>query len=246
MSNVKNFLRGVGTKLFFGVMPESLLDPSIPLAAPPDATITTTAAIVVGDDTVDIAVLTAPVAAGSAILLTTGAAPNFTAKALVYTIADANIGDNELQILPAEEPIATGATAAHKGLILLKGGTNSQEQINNQGQQISIYQDGTGLAYQDGIVTSASWAASYNFNALPDDLGYYRLKYCAVNAINGARGYLRMIDPPAPGFAKGESIEGLVDIEGWNVDKPADGIINGSLNFAGRGAPLPKPASKVA
>lgn len=245
MSNVKNFLRGVGTKLYFGVMPESLLDPSVSLAPPPDVAITTTAAIVVGDVTVDIAALTAPVAAGSAILLTTGVAPNFTAKAIVYTIEDGKIGDTELKILAAEEAIATGATGAHKGLILLKGGTNSQEQINNQGQQISIYQDSTGLAYQDGIVTTASWGASYNFNALPDDLGYYRLKHCAVNAINGARGYLRIIDPPAPGFIKGESIEGLVDIEGWNVDKPADGIINGSLNFAGRGAPLPKPASKL-
>lgn len=245
MSNVKNFLRGVGTKLYFGVMPQSLLDPSLSLAPPPDATITTTAAIVVDDETVDITALTAPVAAGSAILLTTGTAPNFTDKAIVYTIADAEIGDEQLQILPAEEAIASGATATHKGLLLLKGGTNSQEQINNQGQQISIYQDSTGLAYQDGIVTTASWGASYNFNALPDDLGYYRMKYCTVNAINGARGYLRMVDPAAPGFVTGESLEGLVDIEGWNVDKPADGIINGSLNFAGRGAPLPKPASKL-
>lgn len=240
----KNFLRGVDTKIYFGVMPEELLDPALPLTPPPDVTITTTAAIVAGDVTVAVTALTGPVAAGSAIPFITGVGPTLVTS-IVYTIAPAKTGAVALSILPAVTPIASGAVAAHKGLLLLKGGTTSQESIENQGQAISIYQDETGSGFQDGIITTAMWKLTYNFNALPDDLGYYRLKYVALNAIKGVRGYVRKVDPVPPGFATGEELGGLCDLEGWNGDNPADGIVSRNLTFAGRGNPKTAPALRL-
>lgn len=236
----KNFQRGVDTKISFGVMPPSLLDPTIPLAPPPDVTVTTTAGVAALDEDITVTALSGPIAPGSALLLIAG-----TAKLVVYTTAEAEQGATTIEILPAAAAIASGAVANHKGLILLTGGTNSQEQINNQGQQISIYQDETGSGFQDGIVTTANWMFTYNFNALPDDLGYYRLKYTALNAIKGVRGFVRKEDPIGPGITQGERIEGLADIEGWSVDNPADGIVAGNLTFAGRGNPISTPAVRA-
>jgi hypothetical protein len=141
--------------------------------------------------------------------------------------------------------IANAAVCAHKGLILLKGGTNSQEQIQNTSQDIQVYQDQTGLGYKDGIITDAMWQVSYDFKVLPDDLGYYRLKYTAKTAVGGSRGYVRKVDPAPPGFVAGETIEGLADITDWSVDNPSDNIVSGKCTFKGRGEPITVPPSLV-
>lgn len=238
----KNFLRGVQTKVFFGIMPDALL--ALPeLQAPADVTVTLSAAIVLADDTISVTALSAPIAAGTPLTFVLAGPP--IVKLTVYTVAEAAAGATSILIAPADGAIATAAVCAHKGLILLKGGTTSQMQIQNQDQTTKIYQDEDGDRFDDGIVTSAGWEMSYSFNVLGDDASYYRLSYCSANAVNGVRGYLRRELAAPPTYAKGKIMEGLVDVTTNSEDAPADNMVTGQCTFKGRGAPIITPASRV-
>ena len=241
---LKNFLSGVKTRISWGNLSQyELSQASLTgiLLPPADQTITLSAAVALLDPAITVTALTGHLAAGTPLKFVSG-----TASYVVITAADALIGATSIPIVPSTVVIANAAVCTHKGLLLLKGGTNSQEQIQNTSQDIQVYQDVlTGPAFKDGIITDAMWSISYDFKVLPDDLGYGRLKYSVINASAGARGYIRKEDPAPPGYAKGESIEGLADIADWSIDNPSDNIISGKCSFKGRGVPITKAASLV-
>jgi hypothetical protein len=243
MGSLKNFLPGVKTKIYWGNLAQvQLVQANLTgiLVPPPDVSVTLSAAVALADGTIAVTALSGPIAAGTALSFTSG-----TDKFVVYTTADTLTAATSIAIRPSQVAIASGAVCAHRGLIQLKGGTNSQEQIQNTSQDIQVYQDSTGLGYKDGIITDAMWQVSYDFKVLPDDLGYYRLKYTAKTAVGGSRGYVRKIDPAPPGFLTGETIEGLADITDWSIDNPSDNIVAGKCTFKGRGEPITIPPSLV-
>lgn len=242
---LKNFLPGVRTKIFWGNLTKfELSQASLGglLLPPADQVITLSSAVTLSANTIAVTALTAPLAAGTPLKFVSG-----TGSFVVLTKADALTGATSISIEPSTVAIATAAVCTHSGLILLKGGTNSQEQIQNTSQDIQVYQDATdNTAFKDGIITDAMWSVSYDFKVLPDDLGYYRLKYSAIYASAGARGYVVKQDPAPPGYATGESIGGLADVADWSIDNPSDNIIGGKCTFKGRGAPVTKAASLLA
>jgi hypothetical protein len=241
MGSLKNFLPGVKTKIYWGNLAQvQLVQANLTgiLVPPPDVTVTLAAVLANGANVLSVSALTGSIAAGTALSFTSG-----TDRFVVYTTADALTNATSIAIRESQVSIPSGAVCAHKGLILLKGGTNSQEQIQNTSQDIQVYQDSTGLGYKDGIITDAMWQVSYDFKVLPDDLGYYRLKYTAKTAVGGSRGYVRKVDPAPPGFVTGETIEGLADITDWSVDNPSDNIVAGKCTFKGRGEPITNPPS---
>jgi hypothetical protein len=231
------FVIGVQTKIYFTVMPDELL--ALPeLTAPVDVPITTTGAIVALDPAVDVTALAGPVPAGTPIALQVGTG-NTATKLTVYTAAHAKTGDTELAILPAAGALATAATGTYKAKQLLSGGTTSSRQIQNQNTETDVYQEG--LAFKSGIVTGASWNISYTANALPLDDGYYRINYAGVNAIAGAHGYIWLEEPKPAGKTKGATTRGLVQLENFNSEFPAAGIVTFTTNFLGRGIPTFEP-----
>ena len=242
---LKNFLPGVKTKIFWGNLTQfELAAASLSglLLPPANQTITLSAAVTVSAVTLAVTALTAPVAAGTPLKFVSGGN-----SFVVETSTDVPLGATSIPIIASQTAIPTAAVCAHLGLILLKGGTNSQEQIQNTSQDIQVYGDSaTGPAFKDGIITDAMWSVSYDFKVLPDDLGYRRLKYTVIHASAGARGYILKVDPAPPGYATGESIGGLADIADWSIDNPSDNIISGKCSFKGRGTPVTLSASLVA
>jgi hypothetical protein len=154
---------------------------------------------------------------------------------IAYTTASANTGATGLVVETLSATIASGSVALHRGLILLIGGTTSEEQIQSNDTETNIY--GTGLNYATGKVTGASWSISYSFNVLPSDPGYFRMAYAATNAISGIRGWVKKVDPAPAGSTTGDTIEGTCDVTDFNKSNPADGIITGQCTFRGRGKP---------
>lgn len=296
-----NFVIGVQTKVYFGLLPQSILALDNP-TAPPDVIVTASANANQGAGSISVEALTGAIAAGTPVrfgsvtevalsanaakdatslsvtaltaaipagsvinflggdlrVVTTAAAASSAttitiaplAKALTsgavgyrytgalniaYLTADAASGATSLSVEPLGAAIAADDVALHKGLLLLAGGTQAQEQIDSTDTTTTIF--GDELPYATGAVTGASWNISYNFNVLPSDVGYGRLKYAAVNALRGARGWVKKVDPAPAGFSTGETIEGLCDITGWSTDNGADAIITGQATFTGRGKP---------
>lgn len=224
-----NFVIGNKTKIYFTVMPESLLALDIP-TKPTDVTITTTAAGDAADETLTVTALTGPVPAGTAIRLA-----ETTNTYTIYTTADAELGATSLPVEALAEAIPIGATGQYKAMLLLQGGTTSDEQIQATDQEVTVY--GDDLGFSTGIVTKASWSISYSFNVLPSDLSYFRLAYAAQNAVKGVRGWIRKEDPAPAGYTSGEVIEGLADVTDFSKSNPSDGIITGKCTFKGRGTP---------
>ena len=240
---LKNFLSGVKTKIFWGNLAQSELAAaslSGLLLPPANQTITLSSAVIAEAVTIAVTALTAPLAAGTPLKFVSGGN-----SFVVETSADSALNAVSIPIVASQVAIPTAAVCAHLGLILLKGGTNSQEQIQNTSQDIQVYQDAAGPSFKDGIITDAMWSVSYDFKVLPDDLGYRRLKYTVINASAGARGYILKTDPAPPGYATGESIGGLADIADWSIDNPSDNIIGGKCSFKGRGVPVTRSASLV-
>lgn len=153
----------------------------------------------------------------------------------VFTIAHAATAATAILVEPIKADIADGAVAVHRGLVLLVGGTTSEEQIQSKDTETVVY--GEELPYSTGAVTGASWQVSYSFNVLPSDDGYFRLKYAAVNGLRGIRGWVKKADPIPAGYTVGESIQGLCDVTDFSVTNGADGIIQGKCTFKGRGKP---------
>lgn len=159
-----------------------------------------------------------------------------------YTTASADTGDTAIAVLPLEEALADNSIALHKGLLLLQGGTGSEENISSDDTESTVY--GDELAYSTGAVTGASWDISYDYNVLPSDAGYNRLRYAAKYALDGIKGWVRKEDPAPAGYGTGELIEGLCQVTDYGKSNPADGIITGSCSFTGRGTPGDSPALK--
>jgi hypothetical protein len=148
------------------------------------------------------------------------AAPKFA-----YITQHAKTGDTQLVVEPLAAALTSGDIALHYGLLLLEGGTTSDEQIQAKDTESQVY--GKGLKYATGKVTGASWQVSYSFNVLPSDPGYFRLAYAAQNAIAGIRGWVKKVDPVPAGYTEGESIQGLADVTDFSKSNPAEGVITG-------------------
>jgi hypothetical protein len=238
----------VKTKIFFTVMPDELL--ALPtLETPQDVAIALTAAIAVPTtpdpvQSIGVTALTGPVPAGTAIPLTWTDATLGVQRSVVYTAAHAKTGDTNLVILPATEAVPSDATGTYVALLLLQGGTTSNEQIQNQDQTVKIYQDEFGSFFDDGMMVGANWQLTYSFNHLSDDLGYYRLAYAGALAGGGVRGYVKRELEAPPEHSTGKSIEGLVDLMEWSAQAEANGLVTGQTTFKGRGAPIIKPPAK--
>jgi hypothetical protein len=155
----------------------------------------------------------------------------------VYTTADAASGATAISIeaQTGRTTIASGGFGVHRGLVLLEGGTTSNQQMQSTDTETRVY--GTKLPYSTGTVTGASWQASYTTNVLPTDIGFFRLKYAAVNALDGVRGWVNKMDPVPTGFTQGDAIQGLCDVTDFQQTNPADGIITATCTFKGRGTP---------
>lgn len=247
------FIVGVKTKFYFSVMPDELLAADL-IVPPTDVSITVSEVIEADEDELTVSVpLTGPIPAGTPIPLTvgTGAAAR-TLK--VYTAAHARTGDTKLAIVPVTieqiqramksltaTDFATGSTGSYKAKLLLKGGTQSSKQIQNQNTETKIYQEG--LAFNTGLITGAGWTVSYTSNVLPLDDGYYRMNYAGVNAIEGVHGYLWLEEPPPIGFSRGSGTAGLVQLENFNTELPADNLVTYTTSFLGRNAPALTPYS---
>lgn len=235
----QNFVIGNKTKIFFSILPESLLAAPI---APSDVNIVvdvpgTGSNLAVGAKVLPVTALTNPVPTGTPIVLKDGTgvdAPTF----LVYTTASAKKGATEIAIEATTVGIPDGATGTYTAMLLLEGGTTSDEQIQAQDTESMVYNDE--LGYSTGQVTKATWMISYSFNVLPSDIGYARLSYAAIHAARGIRGWVRKEDPAPAGYTKGEVIEGLCDVTDFSKSNPSDGIITGKCTFKGRGAPSQK------
>jgi hypothetical protein len=244
----QSFLIGVKTKIFFTVMPDELL--ALPEIVPPtDVTFTTDAAIDVGDDEVALsAALSKPVPAGTPISLTVGAGA--AARTLtVFTSEHAKTGDEVLAVVPvtakqiqramkdnAATQFPTAATGTYVAKLLLQGGTSAQKTIENQDTDTQMFAS-EGLSFRSGVITSANWNISYDFNVLPLDPGYYRLNWSTINGIGGAHGYVWFEDPAPQGYDTGNSVAGLCQSQNINQTNPADGIITGQSQLLGRGTP---------
>lgn len=225
-----NFVIGAETKISLTIMPsESLLQET--LSAPGDVAITLTAAVTAADETLTVTAVTGPVPIGTPILLTEG-----SDTLLVYTSGHVATGATSIPIEAADSAIGTGATGTYTAMLVLEGGTTSDESINNSDTESITY--GKNAGWSTGKVTSAGWEASYSFNVLPDDLGYRRLLYAAQNAVKGVRVWVRKEDPAPEGKTSGDYIEGLADVLDFTKSNPADNIITGSCTFKGRGAPV--------
>lgn len=228
---MSNFVIGNKTKIFFSVLPDSLLDAPV---APTDVTITLSAAATLGAISLLVTALSGPVPAGTAIVLTSGSGGS-AVKTTVYTTESAKAGATALKVEATSGAIASGATGSYKAMLLLVGGTTSDEQIQANDQEVTVY--GDDLGFSTGIVTKANWSISYSFNVLPSDLGYARLVYAAQNAVKGIHAWVRKEDPAPAGYTTGEIIEGLCQVTDFSKSNPADGIITGKCTFKGRGTP---------
>lgn len=216
-----NFVIGNKTAFYFSILPDEILNAD-EMVAPSNVNITLTAAGVLNATTLAVGALSGPVPAGTAIPLTDGVAPNID-KYVVYTTEHAATGDTSLAVEALPSAIPATATGTYVGMLLLVGGTTSDEQIQAKDQEVFVY--GDELGFSDGIVTGASWSISYTFNVLPSDLGYYRLSWAAQNAVRGFRCWVRKVDPAPAGYTQGESIEGLCDVTDFSKTNPADGTL---------------------
>jgi len=224
----QNFVIGNKTKLFFSVMPDSLIDNPV---APANVTITNSAAVSANATTIPVTALTGPVPAGTPLKFVKAGNPDVK----IYTTASAVAGATSITVEPVSAGIAITSQAVYTALLLLVGGTTSDESISANETETTVY--GDELGYSTGRVTSASWSISYSFNVLPADDGYFRLSYAARNAVNGVLGFIRKEDQAPAGYTVGESISGLVAVVDFTKTLPADGIISASCSFRGRGAP---------
>lgn len=156
---------------------------------------------------------------------------------IVYTTADAASGATSISIeaQTGRATIASGDVGLHRGLVLLQGGTTSNEQLQAQDTETRVY--GSRLPYSTGVVTGATWQISYTSNVLPTDIGFFRLNYAGAYALDGIRGWVLKQDPVPSGFTVGDSIQGLCDVTDFQKTNPADGIITATCTFKGRGAP---------
>lgn len=156
---------------------------------------------------------------------------------IVYTSADAAAGATSISIdaQTGRTTIASGDIGLHRGLILLQGGTTSNEQLQSQNTETRVYD--IKLPYSTGIVTGATWTLSYTTNVLPTDIGFFRLNYAGAYALDGVRGWVLKQDPVPAGYTTGSSIQGLCDVTDFQKTNPADGIITATCTFTGRGAP---------
>lgn len=224
----QNFVIGNKTKIRFTVMPDSLIDNP---AAPADVTITTSGSASSNATTIPVNALSGPVPAGTPLKFTKSGQPDVIA----YTTASAATGATSLIVEALSGAIATASSATYTALLLLVGGTTSDENIQSNDQEVTIY--GDDLGFSTGRVTAATWQVTYGFNVLPSDPGYFRIAWAARNAVNGALGWLKKEDQAPSGFTNGESISGLVAVTDFSKTAPSDGIITGSVTFKGRGAP---------
>lgn len=225
----QNFVIGNKTKLSFTVMPDSLIDNPV---APANVTITNSAAVSASATTIPVSALSGPVPAGTPLKFVKAGNPDVK----VYTTAAAAAGATSITVEPVSAGIAITSQATYTALLLLAGGTTSDESISANDTETTVY--GDELGYSTGRVTSASWQVTYSFNVLPADDGYFRLAYTARNSVNGVLGWLKKEDQAPSGYTVGESIAGLVAVTDFSKSNPADGIITGSLTFKGRGAPI--------
>ena len=156
---------------------------------------------------------------------------------IVYTTADAASGATSISIeaQTGRATIASGDAGLHRGLVLLQGGTTSNQQTQQQDTETRVY--GSRLPYSTGIITGASWQVSYTTNVLPTDIGFFRLAYAGAYGLDGVRGWVYKQDPVPSGFTVGDSIQGLCDVTDLQKTNPADGIITATCTFKGRGAP---------
>lgn len=235
MTTTQNFVIGNRTKIYFGILPDSMLDAP---AEPADVTITvdvvgTGGQVAIGATTIPTAPLSNPVPRGTPLPFIVG---NVTVWA--YTTASAITGAIALSVEPLRAAIPDGSQALYTGMLLLAGGTTSSEQIQAKDTETTVY--GDDLGYSTGVVTGASWSISYSFNVLPSDAGYFRLAYAATHAVTGVRCWIRKEDPAPNGYTKGETIAGVCDVTDFSKDNPADNILSGKCTFKGRGTPVLK------
>lgn len=156
---------------------------------------------------------------------------------IVYTTADAATGATSISIeaQTGRTTIASGDVGLHRGVVLLQGGTTSNEQLQSQNTETRVYEPR--LPYSTGIITGATWSVSYTTNVLPTDIGFFRLNYAGAYALDGVRGWVFKQDPVPAGYTVGDSIQGLCDVTDFQKTNPADGIITATCTFTGRGAP---------
>lgn len=231
---IKQFVRGVNTKIYYTVLATETLQDWLtgPIVPPDDVNITTGAAIIANATSITVTALGGPIPAGTAIELTQG-----SNKLVVTTSASVATGATSIPIYAAQGALNTAATGTYVAKLLLVGGTNSQRQITNGDTEVQIYQDATSGGYKDGSITNAMAQVTYNYNFLNGDLGFSRLLYTAMNAIDGVRGYLwHELEPPA-GYEVGHTLHGLVDLMEFPADAPAEGLVTGNTTFKFRGKP---------
>lgn len=231
----QNFVIGNKTKFYFTILPASMLDAP---AVPSNVTVTVDvpgvgSEVAANATTIPCTALSNPIPQGTPLQFISGGV-----KVWAYTTASAIAGAVSLAVEALSAAIPDGAQATYTAMLELVGGTTSDEQIQGNDTTTTVY--GDELGFETGVVTKASANISYSFNVLPSDPGYFRLKYAAVHAVQGIRGWVRKEDPAPSGYENGESIEGLVDVTDWSTSNPADNIITGKCTFKFRGAPTIK------
>lgn len=133
--------------------------------------------------------------------------------------------------LAAYNPAAPAGPATLTPLI---GGTSADENISSNEVESTTF--GDGLGYSNGLVTTQSWAISYNFNSLPNDAGFKLLSQAGANATETFC-WVKKEDALPPGATTPRSIEGIVSVMNFSLQSPADGISTGTCELKGRGAP---------
>ncbi len=232
-ATTQNFIIGNKTRLFFTILPGSLLNTP---AAPSDVIMTTSAAVSQGATSIPVTATSGPVPVGTPITFSKAGSPDVK----VYTTADSVAAAVTIPVEATSQTIPSGAQGTYTALLPLVGGTTSSEQIQSQDTETYPYGTGSGVGvgFGTGIITKATWQVGYTFNVLPSDDGYFRLAYAGRYAINGVYGWLVKQDPVPAGYTNGESIQGLVQVADFQKQNPSDQIITGTLTFKGRGTPI--------
>ena len=224
----KKFQTGAGDKVKVYVA----LLPLGSRVEPVDVTVTTgSGGITAASNTITVAALSGPIAAGTPLLFTNGGG----GKLLTYLATDAVAGATSLAVETTTGSLAGTCTASYVAKLRLAGGTSTGAKIGNSTTESLVFEDQQG--YEDGVVTKANWEIPWTANLLADDDSYRRIYYAASNGTSGREVYVWQYDPPPVGATTGDGLKGACIVGDFSKDFKSDAIVTFQTTFKGQGSP---------
>jgi hypothetical protein len=240
-----NFLKGKPTKVHLGLLTDAQ-QAATPFVPPGEtaATVTLGAAVLATATSLTVTALTQAIPKGTTLQFQTGTAPNIIQA--VYTVdADAAAGATTITIKTAGKAMANAATATLRGITCVDGISSASFQISTTDTTTDVFDctepgaAATSTSYggfSDGLATAASWSSPLNGNMVTN-LGFDRLQYLGVNALKGAKGFVKITTDTPVGFVSGYIRSGVCQILDYSESYESAGLVTVSATLQGRGDP---------